>query len=30
MANWLPSAEAEQLRLDFHSELERLSLLPKS
>jgi hypothetical protein len=30
MANWLPIAEAEQLRLEFHTELERLSLLPKS
>jgi hypothetical protein len=24
MANWLPEAEAEQLRLDFKSEMERL------
>jgi hypothetical protein len=25
MANWLPHAEAEQLRLEFRTELERLS-----
>jgi hypothetical protein len=30
MANWLPYAEAEQLRLEFHTELERLSLAQKS
>ncbi|MGH6847819.1 MAG: hypothetical protein ACREC0_10385 [Methylocella sp.] len=27
MANWLPNAEAEQLRLEFRTELERLSLV---
>ena len=26
MANWLPVDEAEQLRLDFQSELDRLDL----
>ncbi|MGH6840333.1 MAG: hypothetical protein ACREDT_16420 [Methylocella sp.] len=26
MANWLPYAEAEQLRLEFHTELERLGV----
>ncbi len=25
MANWLPDAEAEQLRLEFENELERLN-----
>jgi hypothetical protein len=30
MANWLPHAEAEQLRLEFRTELERLSLAHKS
>ena len=25
MANWLPQAEAEQLRLEFRAELERLN-----
>ena len=25
MANWLPDAEAEQLRLDFAREIERLN-----
>jgi hypothetical protein len=30
MANWLPNAETEQLRLEFHTELERLSLAHKS
>jgi hypothetical protein len=29
MANWLPNAEAEQLRLEFDTELERLSLAHK-
>ncbi|MGH6795214.1 MAG: hypothetical protein ACREDD_07335 [Methylocella sp.] len=29
MANWLPHVEAEQLRLEFHAELERLSLAHK-
>jgi hypothetical protein len=27
MANWLPHAEAEQLRLEFRAELERLGQL---
>ena len=26
MANWLPEAEAEQLRLEFSAEIERLRL----
>jgi|SRR5450631_4472515 hypothetical protein len=30
MANWLPAAEAEQLRLEFWTEMERLSLVPHS
>ena len=30
MAKWLPNAEAEQLRLDFRTELERLGHLQKS
>jgi hypothetical protein len=30
MANWLPDAEAEQLRSEFRTELERLSLVHKS
>jgi hypothetical protein len=30
MANWLPTAEAEQLRLEFRTEMERLSLVDKS
>ena len=30
MAKWLPDAEAEQLRLEFRTELERLSLVHKS
>jgi hypothetical protein len=30
MANWLPDAEAEQLRSQFRTELERLSLVHKS
>jgi hypothetical protein len=25
MANWLPEAEAEQLRFEFHRELKRLT-----
>jgi hypothetical protein len=29
MANWLPTAEAEQLRLEFRTEMERLSLVDK-
>jgi hypothetical protein len=30
MANWLPDAEADQLRSEFRNELERLSLVRKS
>jgi hypothetical protein len=30
MANWLPAAKAEQLRLAFWTEMERLSLAPHS
>ena len=30
MANWLPNAEAERLRLEFRTELERLGLVHKS
>lgn len=30
MANWLPHSEAEQLRLEFHAELERLGHVPKA
>jgi hypothetical protein len=30
MANWLPVAEAEQLRSEFQAELERLSSAHKS
>lgn len=30
MANWLPETEAEQLRLEFRTELDRLSHMPKS
>ena len=30
MANWLPNAEAEQLRLEFHTELERLGLVQQT
>jgi hypothetical protein len=30
MANWLPRDEAEQLRLEFRSELERLKVPPEA
>ena len=30
MANWLPNAEAEQLRLEFRTELERLGHVPEA
>jgi hypothetical protein len=30
MANWLPITEAEQLRLEFRIEMERLSLVQES
>ena len=30
MANWLPSEEADQLRLDFQHELERLKAAPRA
>jgi hypothetical protein len=30
MANWLPPAEAEQLRLEFRTELERLGHMQES
>ena len=30
MANWLPHSEAEQVRLEFRTELERLSHVPEA